>query len=1209
MKLKLLLLLLFVFGISFAQIPTNGLKAYYKLENLSGADVLGLADLSQTGAASVSTSDRVGTANTAITLNGDSFSRSNISYPSAFNDFSISFWVKTATNTGDFKVILDDRNNPAGFGGSSITVGSLLFLRDGKISFRLRYALGSNTGIQSTIQSDFIADDNWHHITVVSDQLKTRIYTDNRLSNSAGNNNAPAFNNRLADPVGNVIIAQNATNNLAQTNQYQDALDDILFYDRVLTQTEIENIGNNNFCFPPSDSEITITNVTENSATVNWVASGTYDIAYGFESDSFANYTTVNGISGNSFSLQNLDATRRYSVYIRQQCSSSLNSNWNTVSFATSGTVYVNANATGNNNGSSFADAYTDLNTAITNHPGEEIWIAAGTYIPEINGVTNRSSSFIIPEGTELYGGFNGTETQRSQRDFRTNTTILSGDINGNDDGVLAHNNSTYDDNSFQVVTVNENNVVLDGLTIKGGNANGTETSGSALTFNHKALSLNINNVIFEDNRASAAGTVYANNSVADSAIHEINFKECVFKNNIARFATVIYVQNPLTSNTYTTSFINTLISNNFVRDTASNTGTNTLFWFRNDRSTSNIAFFYNCTITKNRFFGTNTQNAGIISSSRVNAFAGQSQVRIYNSIIWDNLVLGISEQVSVDRWGTFALPGNVQIRNSIGADSFSNWSPTNSSNSNPLFTDVVNNDFTLQANSPAIDAGDNNLSTATTDLLGNSRIFNGTIDIGPYEFGSSIPMDRTLTITATNGSVSANPTPVNGTYDDGTVVTLTATPDAGYKFVGWSGDATGTTNPLNITMDANKSVTALFSRIQRTLTITATNGSVSTNPSPVNGTYDDGTVVTLTATPDAGYQFDGWSGDVTGTTNPLDITMDADKSVTALFSRIQRTLTITATNGTVSTNPSPVNGTYDDGTVVTLTATPDAGYQFDGFRDDISGANLLLNSGNRLSTTITLNADKSVTALFSRIQRSLTITATNGSVSTNPSPVNGTYDDGTVVTLIATPDAGYQFDGFRDDISGANLLLNSGNRLSTTITLNADKSVTALFSRIQRSLTITAKNGSVSTNPNPVNGTYDDGTVVTLTATPNAGFALVNWTIDGATLDNSTSGPATSITVTMNADKTVAAVFDATASVDDEFLNSFNLYPNPTNNVLNISTDLEIKDCKVYNVIGKKVLESKSKEINVTNLPKGMYLIQIITAKGKSVTKKFVKK
>ena len=90
---------------------------------------------------------------------------------------------------------------------------------------------------------------------------------------------------------------------------------------------------------------------------------------------------------------------------------------------------------------------------------------------------------------------------------------------------------------------------------------------------------------------------------------------------------------------------------------------------------------------------------------------------------------------------------------------------------------------------------------------------------------------------------------------------------------------------------NGNKITVKKFNPIQRTLTITApANGSVVANTAPVNGTYNDGTALELTATPTSGYLFAGWSGDASGTSNPLSLTMDADKTVTATFTLIPTT-------------------------------------------------------------------------------------------------------------------------------------------------------------------------------------------------------------------------------------------------------------------------------------------------------------------------------
>ena len=170
-------------------------------------------------------------------------------------------------------------------------------------------------------------------------------------------------------------------------------------------------------------------------------------------------------------------------------------------------------------------------------------------------------------------------------------------------------------------------------------------------------------------------------------------------------------------------------------------------------------------------------------------------------------------------------------------------------------------------------------------------------------------------------GSGSVSSVPAGSIYNENDVVSLTATPAAGFEFSGWSGDLTGITNPASITMDGNKTVTATFTEVQVVQFTLTTNviGSGSVTPSPAGGIYTEATIVTLTATPAVGFEFSGWSGDLSGAINPSTITMDANKSVTATFTEIQVTqYTLTATvvgSGTVT--PSPAGGIYDENTVV----------------------------------------------------------------------------------------------------------------------------------------------------------------------------------------------------------------------------------------------------------------------------------------------------
>ncbi len=224
------------------------------------------------------------------------------------------------------------------------------------------------------------------------------------------------------------------------------------------------------------------------------------------------------------------------------------------------------------------------------------------------------------------------------------------------------------------------------------------------------------------------------------------------------------------------------------------------------------------------------------------------------------------------------------------------------------------------------ISAGSFITLTATADVGSTFTGWSGDLITTTNPINFSMDMTRTITATfalnqyqlnvATVGNGTAAPN--SGTYDYGTVVTLTATADLGSTFTDWNGDVASTTNPVTVTMDSDKFITATFSLNQYELNVATVGNGTAT---PNSGTYDYGTVITLTATADTGSTFTDWSGDVVSTTNPVTVTMDSDKFITATFSLNQYELNVvTVGNGTAVPN----SGTYDYGTVVTLTATAD---------------------------------------------------------------------------------------------------------------------------------------------------------------------------------------------------------------------------------------------------------------------------------------------
>jgi subtilisin family serine protease len=203
------------------------------------------------------------------------------------------------------------------------------------------------------------------------------------------------------------------------------------------------------------------------------------------------------------------------------------------------GIIYVDANASGSNNGSSWANAFTDLHNATEKaFNGDEIWVAEGTYKP--TSTSDRSISFALREGVSLRGGFEGTETDASQRDpnLGANITTLSGDI-----GTIDDNN----DNSYHVIRAigkHAGPVVIDRFTIVNGNASLTtdfEAYGGGV-FILSSSSVTIKDSTFTNNRAIGIG--------GGIWICDSNFilNNCAFNGNMAYYGGAIGVRSSLSS-------------------------------------------------------------------------------------------------------------------------------------------------------------------------------------------------------------------------------------------------------------------------------------------------------------------------------------------------------------------------------------------------------------------------------------------------------------------------------------------------------------------------------------------------------------------------------------------------------------------------------------------------------------------------------------
>ena len=153
---------------------------------------------------------------------------------------------------------------------------------------------------------------------------------------------------------------------------------------------------------------------------------------------------------------------------------------------AQSSILYVDANAGGAGDGSSWDNAYPTLQDALAvAASGDEIWVAASVYYPDEGaGQTNddRTSTFMLQNGVAIYGGFDGTEAQREERDWENHITVLSGDIDHETfpdstdvDGVVNDAEDISGENAYHVVTSidTDSSAVLDGFIITAGSADG----------------------------------------------------------------------------------------------------------------------------------------------------------------------------------------------------------------------------------------------------------------------------------------------------------------------------------------------------------------------------------------------------------------------------------------------------------------------------------------------------------------------------------------------------------------------------------------------------------------------------------------------------------------------------------------------------------------------------------------------------------------
>jgi parallel beta-helix repeat protein len=396
--------------------------------------------------------------------------------------------------------------------------------------------------------------------------------------------------------------------------------------------------------------------------------------------------------------------------------------------------IYVNiTNTNPTQNGITWATAFSNLQTGLTTASGisgtsVEVWVAQGTYKP--TNTTDRNISFNIPTGVKVYGGFVGTESDISTRDFRTNSSILSGEI--------GNINSTTDNSRHVVYFDNSNNITtLDGFTITAGNADfdprfvanlplpsaptsTAQTRGGGILIERGSNPL-IKNCLIVNNSAVSGGGILA----VDGSLPIISY--CKIMGNQAAFGPGIYLQDGSNANVS-----NTLLS-----------GNRGIGAFYNNVSNPTIT---NCTLSGNGGY-----NGGIFNSN--------SQPVIKNSIIWGNST-PFNDTQSVITYsiiqGGYAGVGNL------------NYDPQFVTQMPDGISPNLAGDYHLRANSLAIDRGDNGTIALTDrDLDRNLRRYaGGQVDMGAFEFQGIATVSLVISVQTGNWET-------NATWDIGRVPQL----------------------------------------------------------------------------------------------------------------------------------------------------------------------------------------------------------------------------------------------------------------------------------------------------------------------------------------------------------------------------------------------------------------------------------------------------
>ena len=408
-------------------------------------------------------------------------------------------------------------------------------------------------------------------------------------------------------------------------------------------------------------------------------------------------------------------------------------------------------------------------------------------------------------------------------------------------------------------------------------------------------------------------------------------------------------------------------------------------------------------------------------------------------------------------------------------------------------------------------------------------------------------------------------------------IAVISATPNDHCYFVQWNDGSTD--NPRTIIVTADTTFTASFITDQYTVSVVSADETMGTVSG--SGTFDYFTRIWISAIANEHYHFVQW--DDGNTNNPRTIIVTSDTTYTASFAIDQHTITILSDDENLGSVVG--GGSYDYGTEIQISAIANEHCRFVQWSDG--------NTDN--PRTITVNGDASYTAEFALYQHTVAVSSANDTMGT----VNGsgTYDYGSEIQISATASEEYAFlswnDGHTDN--------------PRTIIVESDTTFTAIFATA-RTVTIESSDSEMGTVIG--SGVYAEGAEIEITAVPYEGYRFDHWVdVDNPSRDFNTDNPRT---IVVSTDVTYMAVFTDVVGIEDNGVPAISVFPNPTSDIINITSSETISEIEIVNLMGQLVrrieVNSDNAVCNVEDLRSGVYVVRIRTALATFSQRKFIK-